>query len=101
MTTEGDLPFALIRWIKRQQEEAEQHRLATNARNWREDEQFLRYLSFLAREWGRLKTRDRQIVASFMAWRKNGRNYTPNQRSTMAALLMKYDLVEELEPFGA
>lgn len=92
----NEIPFALLRWIKAQQEAELRHREAVVAKNWREDDQYMRFLSFLIREWKLLKIKDKQIVCNFVKWHDEKRNFTPAQRSCMAALVLKYELVVDV-----
>lgn len=82
--------FALIAWIKRDQEERQEHQEKMVQVRKDEDELYLRQLKELMTEkWKELKVKERQFVVSMVKFKKEGRNFTDAQRSAISGLFYR------------
>lgn len=87
-----DLPFQLLAWIKRDQEERRNHQLKMAKKNFKEDEEFMRLISFLVRDWLKLKVKEREFICSLSRWREEGKNFTGAQRSAVTGMYLRYSV---------
>jgi hypothetical protein len=85
-----ELPFQLLAWIKRDQEERRNHQLKMAVKNYKEDEEFMRLISFLIRDWKDLKVKEREFICSLARHREEGKNFTPAQRSAVTGMYLRY-----------
>lgn len=86
----NDLPYQLIAWIKREQEEQENHRVKMAFRRMREDSEFITYLKTLVANWGKLSLKEKTIVNGVYEHHRSGRCLTTGQRSAIVALYLKH-----------
>jgi hypothetical protein len=90
---DNGLPFALIRWIKRNQEDIEAHRKKMVAKNWKDDcEQYITFIEAIVMKWRSLSARDKLFLNNLATWHNGGRNFSVSQRSAIATLYTKYVL---------
>lgn len=85
-----DIPFQLMAWIKRDQEERRAHNEKMVIKHYKEDEEFMRLISFLVRDWKKLKVKEREIIAGLARQRDAGKNITPAQRSMITGMWLRY-----------
>ncbi len=86
----SEMDFSLIAWIKKDQAERREWELKKAKRRHGEDELYMRQVSELALEsWGKLKSREKQMVMNLARWRKEGKNFSDGQRSALTALYYK------------
>jgi hypothetical protein len=89
----SELPFALILWIKRNQEEIIAHRAKMVAKNWKDDcEQYMKFIGEIVPHWAKLKQRDKQFLMNLVSWHESHRNFSPAQRSGIATMYTNYVL---------
>lgn len=86
----NELPFELIAWIKNQQAEEVRHRANIAVKNYREDGEFMRLISFLIRDWGKLKIREKQFICSLVRKHDDTRCLTGPQRSVITDLYLRH-----------
>lgn len=86
----NDIPFQLMAWIKRDQEERRSHQLKMAIRNYKEDEEFMRLISFLVRDWAKLKVKEKEFVCSLVRHRDEHKNFTGAQRSAITGMYVRY-----------
>ncbi len=92
----SDLPFALMAWIKRNQEDIEAHRVKMVAKTWKDDcEQYMGFIGVVVGHWSKLKIKDRQFLMNLVSWHNQHRNFTPGQRSAIASMYMKFNYPKE------
>ena len=84
-----DLPFQLLAWIKRDQEERRNHQLKMAKKNYKEDNEFMRLISFLVRDWAKLKVKEREFICSLARHRDEGKNFSGAQRSAITSLYLR------------
>lgn len=87
-----ELPFALINWIKREQEKEAKHKESMLKRHVQEDKEYMRYISFLVRDWAQLKYKEKELVSNFARHYEDGKAFTAKQRSAIVGIYMKYSL---------
>ena len=88
-----DIPYALIRWIKAQQEKEEAHKRDRAIRNFKEDkEYYIKYISELVGNWNKLRVKEKEILSNLMRQHQEHRNFTGPQRSLITGLYMKHCL---------
>ena len=92
MSRHEELPFALARWIKEQREIEEAHRAKMVKKNYEDDKEYMRYMSFIIQSWGLLNKKERLLILNFTTWHTEHRNFSVQQRSAIAAMYMKYHL---------
>jgi hypothetical protein len=85
-----DLPFQLIAWIKREQEEMLLHRERMAIRRFAEDSEFMEYVGVLASNWGILSLREKLMLSGIAKHRKSGKCLTTAQRSAVVAVYLKH-----------
>lgn len=85
-----DLPFALLRWIKAQQEDERNHREKMALRNYQEDKEFARLMSFIVQYWGSLKQYERLMILRLTEQHASIRCLSPAQRSVIAGMWIKH-----------
>ena len=90
MSNTQDIPYQLMAWIKRDQEERRNHALKMAVKNYKEDEEFMRLISFLVRDWALLKVKEREFVCSLSRHRQEGKNFTLAQRSAVTGMYLRY-----------
>jgi uncharacterized membrane-anchored protein YhcB (DUF1043 family) len=83
------LPFALIKWIKKQQEEIESHRAAMVKKNAEDDKQFVQFMANVAMQWVELKQYEQALITNFVQWKEEGRNFTPQQKSAISGMYLR------------
>lgn len=83
-----DMNFALINWIKKDQEERRQHQAKMVKRNERDDQLYLGLIKELIKL--DIKAKDRQMIANFLRHKKEGKNWSPAQRSVITNIYYKY-----------
>lgn len=85
------LPFALIRWIKANQEDIAKHNRKMAIKNWKDDcDQYMKFIGVIVSHWAELKIKDRQFIMNLVAWHNQHKNFSVNQRSAIASMYMKY-----------
>jgi hypothetical protein len=77
---------ALFIWLKKDQEERGAHRVKMIEKNKREDEL---YLDLIMKTWLTSSFRDKQAYCNMLRWKKEGKNFTPAQRSVIANIAYK------------
>lgn len=85
-----DIPFQLMAWIKRDQEERRMHAEKMAIKHYKEDDEFMRLISFLVRDWKVLKVREREFIAGLARQRDAGRIISHAQRGEVTRLWLKY-----------
>lgn len=96
MSDNNGLPFALMMWIKRNQDEIEAHRVKMVAKTWKDDcEQYMGFIGTIAGHWKYLKIKDRQFLMNLVTWHNSHRNFSPAQRSAIASMYMKFNYPRE------
>lgn len=85
-----DLPFALMRWIKKNQEEIQSHQEKMAKRNYQEDKEFARLMSFIVQHWGKLKQYEKLMVLRLTEQHDNLRVMSPAQRSVITAMWIRH-----------
>lgn len=91
MTT-NELPFALLRWIKAQQEKELKHQEYMAKKNVDIDLEFAMFLLEVGMQRLAMTNREILFVDSLMQWKADGGRWTDTQRSAIAALYLKYVL---------
>jgi hypothetical protein len=86
----SELPYQVLAWIKKDQEEREVHREKIVLKRMREDSEFVKYIKALAPKWKSLSVREKLLVQGIAEHRKLGRNLTDAQRSAIVALYLKH-----------
>lgn len=86
----NELPFQLMAWIKRDQEEREAHKQKMVLRRMRDDGEFIKYLKTLASKWDKLSTKEKLLVQGIYGHHKGSRCLTDTQRSAIIALYLKH-----------
>jgi len=89
MSKEEGLPFALIRWIKKQQEEIEAHRIVMVARNAKDDQVYMGFVREIAPHWAELKIYERTLISNLVQWKEDGRNFTTQQKSAINGMYLR------------
>lgn len=84
------LPFALIAWIKKDQEERIKHQENMVIKNFREDQAFIRLITFIVQAWNRLHLREKILINSFAAKHNDFRCLSTGQRSAITSIYLKY-----------
>lgn len=84
------LPFALMAWIKKDQEERIKHRENMVVKNFREDKEFVRLITFIVQMWNRLQLREKILINSFAAKHNDFRCLSHGQRSAITSIYLKY-----------
>lgn len=87
-----ELPFQLAAWLKKQRELELSHREKMVQKSYQEDREYMRYISFLVRDWGALKNNERLMICNFTRWHTEHRCFTGSQRSAIAGMYVKYSL---------
>jgi light-regulated signal transduction histidine kinase (bacteriophytochrome) len=85
-----DLPFALMRWIKKNQEEIQSHKEKMALKNYQEDKEYARLMSFIVQEWPSLKTFERLMILRLTEQHANFRVMSPAQRSVITAMWIRH-----------
>ncbi len=85
-----DLPFQLLAWIKRDQEERRQHTLKMAKKNYKDDDEFMRLISFLVRDWTKLKVKEREFICSLARHHEEGKCFSGAQRSAVTGMYLRY-----------
>ena len=86
-----DLPYALIAWIKKNQEDIENHRKKMVLKNWDDDcNEYMKYVAVILSNWKTLKLKDKLFITSLADHHIQHRNFSPKQRSAIASMYMKY-----------
>ncbi len=85
-----DLPFALLRWIKAQQEDERNHREKMAIRNYQEDKEFARLMSFIVHHWPKLKQFERLMILRLTEKHENIRCMSPAERSVIVNMWIKH-----------
>ena len=88
----SEMPFQLLAWIKREQEKERKHQEMMVKKNREDDKQYMRFISFLIRDWKLLNRKEKEMVIAFAEWYEKARNFTVKQRSAIAAMYMKHIL---------
>ena len=86
--SDKEMPFALARWLKRQQEEKEQHQADMVKKNVKEDDLYLSMLGDLSKK--PLKDREKLMLYRFLEYKGEGKLYTPKQKSVIANMFYTY-----------
>lgn len=87
---DNELPFALLRWIKAQQEDERRHREKMALRNYQEDKEFARLMSFIVRYWPKLKQYERLMILRLTEQHDNIKCLSPAQRSVIVGMWLRY-----------
>jgi hypothetical protein len=95
MNREEGLPFALIRWIKAEQEKERKHQEYWALKNAEDDKQYLAYMAQVVPLWINLKKYEQTLLMNFHQWKDSGRNFTPQQRSAIAGMYYRHVLETE------
>lgn len=85
-----DLPFALMRWVKKSQEDTRQYQEKVAVRNYQEDKEFARLMSFIVQEWSSLKQFERLMVLRLTEQHASLRVMSPAQRSVISAIWIRH-----------
>lgn len=85
-----DLPFQLMAWIKKNQEEILNHNTKMAFKNYQEDKEFARLMSFIVQEWKSLKKFERLMVLRLTEQHANFRVMSPSQRSVITAMWIRH-----------
>lgn len=88
--SQQEIPFALIRWIKAQQERDAHFERVLAVRNQKDDEYLLGLIRELVRK-RLLKQKNIMFINSLVEYKETGRNWSPAQKSAIAKIY--YDLV--------
>jgi cell division FtsZ-interacting protein ZapD len=80
-----ELPFALLAWIKRQQEEKRQHAEYMVKRSAKDDEHYLKLMIELITKLS-MTTRERITVTSLLQAKHDGKNLSTGQKSLIAGM---------------
>jgi hypothetical protein len=88
----SDMPFQLIAWLKREQAKTLAHEEMMVRKNREGDKQYMRFISFLVRDWHMLKRKEKEMVLSFAKRHEEGKNLSIKERSAIASMYMKYIL---------
>jgi hypothetical protein len=93
LKTKGKIMDArLAAWIARDQEERRQHALYMARKNEKDDKLWNKMIVELFRTYGaKLKANDKLILLNFARHKKDGKNFTPAQRSVITNLYYKYE----------
>ena len=83
-----ELPFALMLWIKREQEKEEKHKEAMVKRTEKEDDIFTRMLTTLEKL--NLKPKEMIMVKNFIRHKVDGKNFTTAQRSVITSIFYNH-----------
>lgn len=86
----SELPFALLAWIKRQQQEEQEHQEYMVRKNLKDDLEYMFYLHALVTQFARLKKYEQNLVLSFTEWKDAGKLFSPKQRSVIGNLYASY-----------
>ena len=82
--------FLLFRWLKRQQEEAEQYaKERAEIRNKEDNQYYINYLKHIL-VLRRYNKKELIILLNLIRWNMEGRNFTDSQRSVIGMLYCKY-----------
>ena len=91
----SELPFQLMMWIKRQQEEKLAHQAKMVKRNREEDKEWMRFISFIVRAWPHLNNKEKQMILNFSTRHEDSRNFSVKERGAITAMYLKYILEDE------
>lgn len=83
--SDQQLPFALLAWIKRQQEEKRLHAEYMVKRNAKDDEYYLQLMIELITEL-KMTLKERTLVTSLIQTKRDGKNLTTGQKSLIAGM---------------
>lgn len=83
--SDQDLPFMLLAWIKRQQEEEKKHRELMVKKNAKDDELYLKLMIELLTKL-KMSIRERTIITSLLQAKHDGKNLSVKQRSMIAGI---------------
>lgn len=86
----SELPFQLMAWIKREQEERRQHTQKMAVRNFADDAAFMEYVQILVDNWKILSVKDKLMLNGIAKHRGEGRCLSRPQRSAVIALYLKH-----------
>jgi hypothetical protein len=86
------MPFALLRWIKAQQEKDRKHAESMAKRNAQEDLEWVFYMAMVTSKLLQLRNHEIQLLNAFAEWHSQGKCFTPKQRSVIGQLYAKYIL---------
>jgi hypothetical protein len=86
--SDGDLPFALIAWIKKQREKEEAHLASMAKRNAKDDELYVKLMIELLTE-AKLTIKERILTINLLNVKHEGRNLSCGQKSAVASLYYK------------
>lgn len=85
-----DLPFQLIAWIKRQQEEEAAHRAKMVVKRHNEDKTFLEYVTVIVYKcWPKLNRHERTMMLSMVEQHNLHKNLSDRQRSAIIGIYIK------------
>jgi len=84
------LPFALMAWIKRDQEERIKHQENMVVKNYREDKEFVRLITFIVQAWNYLNLKEKILINSFAEKHNHFRCLSTGQRSAITSIYLKY-----------
>jgi hypothetical protein len=87
---DSGLPFALMRWIKAQQEKERKHQEVMALRNAKDDQHFIGFIRLVAPRWTELKTYERTLISNLVQWKEDGRNFTPQQKSAISGMYLRH-----------
>jgi len=83
-----DNGFALIAWIKRDQEERREHESKMALKNWKDDEIYLDFIKTIIKLG--LPPREYTMIVNILRHRKDGKNWSPAQKSVIANIYYKH-----------
>jgi hypothetical protein len=86
-----EVPFQLIAWIKRQQEDKPNHQQLVATRRHTEDKTFLEYVTVIAQKcWNKLSRYERTMMMNLVERHRSHFNLTDTQRSAIIGIYMKH-----------
>lgn len=85
----SDNNFALIAWIKREQEEKAAHQAKMVVKNYKEDKEFLNLVKAIVKSWKLIKVQERIFVTNMVKHHEEGLNLTVRQRSELTRIWLK------------
>ena len=83
-----EMDFSLIAWIKKEQQEIQEHQQKMALKYSKEDRLYIDMMAKLIPL--PLKTKERIMVFNFLRHKKDGKVITPAQRSCITNLFYKY-----------
>lgn len=84
----NDIDFTLLAWIKRDQEERLRHQDAMVKRRAEEDELYIKQVKELVTEC-KLSRKEITFMMNMLSHKKEGKNFTPAQRSAITNMFYK------------